>query len=362
MRDELTVCTVSYGSRRVLALNRALASALNPEAVLHWVVAENSPPDSPERLAPGDGWKVIEGAAPDALRARPRSYQHGAALNTAVAAAATRFVLVLDPDFFVVRPRWVRDVLDHVQAHGLAFFGVPWHPRWYEKPRGFPCVHCLFVDRERLGSEGAALDFRPGESALGSARQWVAGLGASAVEQRAAGPVRALVRTARKAGRAALGTLDGFTMRRQIGQSQDTGYLLERRFARHPSVAWESVMPVVDPGRDYRAPGPGAVARAFDRLLPDSRRYLTRDERSFTRRGFSERIGVDTRSHGAEEFVWREAPFGFHLRGQQVHRTPAEAEALLNRLLADVTGLDVRAPSRPLSSAPRRRADADWKD
>ena len=52
----------------------------------------------------------------------------------------------------------------------LGVFGAPWHPRWIYKHRYFPCVHCMFVDRERVPLDW--LDFRPDyETIPGHARQ-----------------------------------------------------------------------------------------------------------------------------------------------------------------------------------------------
>ena len=44
-------------------------------------------------------------------------------------------------------------------AWKLAVFGAPWHPRWVYKNRYFPCVHCMFVDLDRVSID--ALDFEP---------------------------------------------------------------------------------------------------------------------------------------------------------------------------------------------------------
>lgn len=89
------------------------------------------------------------------------SYRHAAALNAFLQSfqPETRYVLILDPDFYIVRQNWIPDVVAHMQHNNLSFFGAPWHPKWYSKYRGFPCVHCIFVDSDQIDLK--ELDFSP---------------------------------------------------------------------------------------------------------------------------------------------------------------------------------------------------------
>ena len=75
-------------------------------------------------------------------------------------AVTTRFLLILDPDFFIVRRDWIADCLAHMQAHELSFFGAAHHPRRPTKFRYFPSVMCTFVDLSRVDRHD--LDFNPG--------------------------------------------------------------------------------------------------------------------------------------------------------------------------------------------------------
>ncbi len=223
----------------------------------------------------------------DAAGHRP-NYQHTEALQRCLEHVKTRFLLVLDPDFYLLRPEWAKTVPAHMLAHRLAFFGVPWHPKHLEKYRYFPCVHCMFIDLAQVPVE--RLDFRPAcadRSEGGAARRngWLAGIG------------RAL-------------TLSG---RRK--DYRDTGTRVYRAFARHPTLQHECATPV------YRLPEefPGTAnplsprARLFESLLPDSLCYLPKRKDSYTRTGFREATGVRLPAHW-EEFMWGAAPFGFHVR------------------------------------------------
>ncbi|MFC1453450.1 hypothetical protein ACFLSJ_08930 [Verrucomicrobiota bacterium] len=156
----LTLCTVSFGSKVFLDLNRRLADALNGERPWEWLVVENSPAGSPDALDGSDSrFTLLGGVEFERKQRAPASYHHGRALNHALEHVRTRFALVMDPDFYIVRPGWADTVPQHMEDRGLCFFGVPWHPKFYTKYRYFPCAHCMFVDLVRAPRE--SLDFRP---------------------------------------------------------------------------------------------------------------------------------------------------------------------------------------------------------
>ena len=71
----------------------------------------------------------------------------------------TNYLLVLDPDFFILKNDWIKNITEFMETDDIDFFGSPWHPKWYTKYRDFPCVHCLFMNMNRVKQE--SLDFIP---------------------------------------------------------------------------------------------------------------------------------------------------------------------------------------------------------
>jgi len=179
-----------------------------------------------------------------------------------------------------------------MKAKGIALLGTPWHPRWYYKYRYFPCVHCLFVDLAQVDKE--ALDFRPGQP-----------------DKSAHPPISVGARL-----RIALELLIGLHYRRSIGNSLDTGWRLYQRFSADKQVTVECVMPVYRPKEEY--PVRPYINRLIDELLPDRLSYIPKQRGYFTQSGFRERNLPDTTCYGWEEFIWKDAPFGFHLRGAMI--------------------------------------------
>lgn len=312
--SRLTICSVSFRSGHFLDLNWKLTAALNPQPLPAWLVVDNTPPGP---RAPGDSpscpFTILPGVPPPSGMPEKvlGSYHHAAALQTALAHVATRYLLILDPDFYIVQPGWVQRIVGHMETHGLAFFGVPWHPRWFVKYRGFPCVHCMFIDTEQVKID--ALDFSPDGLAPGRFRTawktlerktpralWSSYLG-----------MRRLFLTLTQAGRL------------QIGQTADTGTRVFRRFGADGKTRAEIATPVFDETREALAPAQARTgfARRFERLLPARFRYFP-EPGACTARGFAGRGLQDARALGCEEFVWRDEPFGFHYRQTAQAATP----------------------------------------
>ena len=82
MADELTICAVAYKSRTVLESNWTLTATLNPHTQFRWLVVENSPEGSSQRIeASGDQWTLIPGGNYASPLASYASYNHAYGLH-----------------------------------------------------------------------------------------------------------------------------------------------------------------------------------------------------------------------------------------------------------------------------------------
>ena len=156
---ELTICSVSFGSAEYLMSNWRLAKALNGEGLKKWIVIENSPAACETRLTTSSSpFSVVEGTEFDSNHPTPASRHHGLALNKALGSVRTRFLLMMDPDFYIVRKHWIQCVLKHMDQQELAFFGVPWHPRWSNGLAGPVQIPLLSLSTLPLYRSGAGRD------------------------------------------------------------------------------------------------------------------------------------------------------------------------------------------------------------
>jgi len=289
----LTICSVSYNSSTEILNNFALTQRMNDQQPPCWIVADNSPADSSERLmSPPDGMMVIPGI--DA-RNTPH-YQHTLALAETIKLARTRFILVLDPDFFIVRKNWSMDMIEHLRGHQLDFMGVPWHPQRTDKYRYFPAVHCAMFDTQRF--DQGAIDFLPDFPNGENDPLWPNGYR----EEDNYYCVNPLTRF--------LTNLGLFSARKKY--YLDTGSRLYKRFASDNTVKFELIPPVFDPTR--HATTLTWQTRLLERLLPDELCYVPKHYANNKSLSFLHQLLEGDIPENWEEFIWRELPFGFHMR------------------------------------------------
>lgn len=144
---ELSICTVCSNNEDYLNLNKQVSKIDVP---YKWYVIQDTKVDrlTDTRLEAGfihvpdgDNWTEIDGVAQN-------SVQHGDRLNRMFAWTKSRFVLFLDPDFFIFYP--VSQILQRMVDNGLFFFGAPYHESSTHLLRDFPVAYCMFVDMGRM--------------------------------------------------------------------------------------------------------------------------------------------------------------------------------------------------------------------
>lgn len=329
---DLSICTTSYKSATFLRINREQVADLNPGVQVQWIVAENSPPDSSERLPENEkGMNVIPGAG----TGHTPAFHHTVALGKALDLASTRFVLVLDPDLYVVRPDWVREVTEHMLTKSLAIFAVPWHPHSKSKYRYFPAVHFALFDTERFPK--TAIDFRPDYPDGKNDPNWPSGWN----EHDAWYSPDPLAH--------ALGKLAIFRGRRRIHTS--TGGRMYKRWAKDRSLRFELADPAWDP--DKTPPRREWSATVLDKLLPDDLCWHPRRYSAKWRDGFITSLLPRNAPSHWEQFMWRNQPFCFHVRGNQdraVRDTGQEIALVRNVLSAckRLAAAPYKAPQAPI--------------
>ncbi len=286
---QLTIVTVGLEKHYdYIRRQLALIDALNPGAQCRFLIVDNAPRAGAHLTLDDPRCTVLPGVDAAPLPERGRgSYHHAAALSLALPLVATRYLLVIDPDLFVVRPHWIADCIRHMQERKLSIFGVPWHTRWVRKWRDFPCVHFMLIDLHKAPLE--QIDFTP---AL----------------------VEDLEADARPRSLWLKAHIPHLHSRMLIGSRRDTGWKLRKRFGRGHRI--ELTLPVVD--FDKELPKPPHLltpeGRRLEHRLPRRWSYLPRPDQYVAAQDAPGFGAEPFRRLGPEMFVWRGAPFCFHLR------------------------------------------------
>lgn len=299
---EITICT-SYHSpetKAELELNHDFTRRMNPESRITWLVGEAMEGSVRERIS-REQFTVFAAPTKDEVPHVTgwRSIQHAGALNLLLKHVQTRFFVVMHPDFYIVRPHWIQDVITHMDASGLAFVGSPVYPRYFDKWRYFPCTQCIVADREKIPVED--IDFMPGDMKMlerGYAMRdrrgfWKIGEAAKLLYSR-------LIR-----------------MRSLIGTSRDSGYRLVEKFSRRPDILCECFQPFFRPWRDRDAVDNKlwVLNAMIEFFLPERLCFVPKRKASYSVKGFRDCGYPDAARHGFEEYFWAGRPFAFHQRG-----------------------------------------------
>lgn len=323
---ELSICSVSFKHSAEVRRNIALSKRLNAKTRMHWIVAENSPTDSLDRLTEHAGDVTV---IPGAGGGHSPTYHHTIALGNAIGHATTRFILILDPDFFVIRNEWAMHMIRHMLSNKLSVLGVPWHPKLPDKYRYFPAVHCSLFDTERFPKGG--IDFRPDYPDGTSDPAWPGGYDEDGDDNYFHVKLPARV----------LSKLPMLKARRRF--YTDTGGRIFKRYARDPAFAlsYETIDPVYDPSR-YRKQFRWTT-NIIEKLLPDELCYLPKHYRNTRAMAFLHKWVAEPIPDDWQEFIWNGLPFGFHM--QKTHHSSTRPRLEELKMLDCILGSIPAAPS-----------------
>lgn len=297
----LTICSVAFRARRCLDLNHALTARLNPGvATPDWLLFDNN--TDPREMLPADDPRFTV-VRPDA-RETDMGYEHALGIAALLSRVRTRFLLVQDPDCFLVRPGWIRDVTAHMDANQLGFFGTPINPRRHNSYRYFPYMVCMFVDLARVPP--ADLCFVPDVWRLTT-------------------NVTYRIRKA-LAGMPKAGALFRWLLTEQW---LTNGWRIKAQYGDGRRVKYECAQPVWDVNEAIPA---GSLKRLVHTLTPASVSPVPKLEDYCSPVGFRALGAPDVAGLGWEEFLWRRQPFAFHVGS--VHGKPGQYETELEHLLA----------------------------
>ena len=273
----LTLVSVKYGSSDWLLENAKLYHALNANQPYEWLVVNNDHDSG--FLEHSNNFRILPGVE-RTPRADRGSYHHAAALMSALPEVKSRYLLILDQDFFVIRPNWMTELLDHMQHQNLAFFGSTWHPRWSYQYRYFPSVHFMLIDLEKIDLE--RLNFLPD---IGGG--WWDNLVSN---KRIPFP--------------------NFLRRSlQVGLYRDTGFRIQQTFK---NSRFECLIPHFDLEQEVAKLEP--TERFLTRILPEQLNIIPQNPLSFTAQSFLKTSSRFAYEQHWEEFFWQDSPFAFHLR------------------------------------------------
>lgn len=319
----LTICSVSFKSKKFLDLNSVLTKKQNNKNIYNWIVVENSPLEDSDRLSLNDKrFQVIEGYKnTDSPYYIYGSYHHAAALSLAVKNVKTRYALFLDPDYFILRPQWIKEIIFHMNKNNLALFGSPYYPSVATKYRYFPCGICLFIDLQKISKKNIDLTPEIVEMKYLQKRKisdlfkfLILGFNENIFLNKTITTEMIKSTIKKKFLSKLLGRYKTFL---DVGASRDLGWKLYRKYAKNRNFkfelfqsAWKN--PIYNKSESFNIFLKHFIIRHF---LPDKVSWYAKKKDYTTRHSFKDFGLPDILGFGWEEYFWCNQPFGFHIKG-----------------------------------------------
>jgi hypothetical protein len=164
---DLTICAVIYKNTSILKKNIEITSLLNENAHVQWLLIDNTLRLDTQKsfsevvndIRKRNTFIFLKGEKYKKYPYASGSYHHGAAINKALKYVSSKYLLILDPDFIIIRKNWIKSVINFMRSCKLNFFGAPYFPERFTKYRYFPCISCIFIDLRKIPIN--KIDFRP---------------------------------------------------------------------------------------------------------------------------------------------------------------------------------------------------------
>ncbi len=272
--SKIVIVSVNYGSPAFLEYNIGLVASSNVDADYSWIVVDNGS-DPPLDTAAYKNVQIESGFAKEEFE--NGSYHHAAALNKAVGKCAADFLLIIDPDFYVLQENWLKHTAEYMVRNNIAIFGAPWHPRHHQKIRYFPSPHFMLINTRIVSKSD--LDFTPELDAYGNRKRFLRSLQLPTIM------VSLLT----------------------VGTSWDTGYRVYKKFGKNRFVKIGLLSPVWD----KRISDLDLVKKFVCQLLPDRINVFPKKHGYYTG---DNPIPKGVSLKGAEVFLFEEQLFGIHFR------------------------------------------------
>ncbi len=168
-----TILTVSYNSWNYLWINYKLLEK-NAGRDFDLIVINNKPSCEEDKrdtyylLNNKKNVTIIDGVERDLLvrglntKKGGCSVHHAFGLNLGIKYCKSDFLIILDPDFFILRTNWINDIISFMMSENKVFLGVTWAPKYPNKWSDFPSNHFECFDTRSIDKNN--LNFMPRHS------------------------------------------------------------------------------------------------------------------------------------------------------------------------------------------------------
>jgi len=151
VKNDFTICFVSYLSGPYIELNISLIIKLNPRVTIKWLIVENSPYDysfNYKKNFKNEDINILDGYRDYKLNCG--STHHAIGIHEALKFVESNYFILIDPDFFIVQSNWIENLLENMQKKDVKFFGAPYYPNHKTKYRYYPTAIFSVINTSKI--------------------------------------------------------------------------------------------------------------------------------------------------------------------------------------------------------------------
>ena len=292
--SDFTIITSFFRDSGHLIRNMKTVRRFNPNSDYEWILIDNSSGGEDFNTIKDEKFIIYKGIEEKYIQPfflKKVSAANAISLNFGITKTNTRFICVMDPDFFIVYPNWIDAVLSYMDEAAIGILSAPYHPMWYEKAHRatghFMVIDTDFVPKALLDFTPALDDFDPNNK---ERPKWMG-------------------------------------KRRNLRRFNDCGSQIENRFGNE----MEYLVPLVDVGPNLKI---SKFDKTTDKFLPKKWRLTHIDYPVVSAR-------VSGILAAAEGYYWRGSLFAIHLRrygqslmGRDPRKTDDKVDEVLNQIYA----------------------------
>jgi hypothetical protein len=339
----LTILTVNYFSVDFLKYNIELTKKLNPNIKHNWIIIDNETSDLDSSCIKSLGdlqdskvnVNVIAGKKNNKNLYKTGGFHHAKGLHIGLDCTPTNGItLVLDPDFYILKKNWIKEILLHIANNNLSLLGAPWNPKWYRKIRYFPTIHCLFINFDRVSKDD--VDFYPGElkNEKMPISNYVLKFLDKKEEDKGANTQLSPSVPAKEDSKKSCtikNLMTGQLIRFIVKTSLDTGWGIYKKFHDNPKFKWSSFIPVFNPVKDYPLKCFINFNLLLDRLLPERFSLIPKEASFISSLDDEFSTLLKDENFYSELFFFNKVIWGVHFRNQRGNMNP-EYESIKKKL------------------------------
>ena len=309
----IDIITVTSYDRKYFELNYKLTKDLNKNFKHNWIVVENISREKHGNYFPNNrnsklkenNIEYIKGIIQDNDNSKilkknnltysinpKRSTFHAEGLSIGIKESKAKYLLIIDPDFFVIKENWLKEQIDFMEQNNIDIISAPYHPvKDWIKPKNIPTVYFLLINSYKISKDQINF-FPPLEKEISNKKK--------IFQNKISFDffIKFFIYF--------IGSIFGDKNRYLIGSLGDTGYNLGNL---KKDSNCEFLSPAINKIKDL-----GYNKLLLDFFVNDKYKIIHK-RNNFSFKTFKNFKLYDFRKIGCQEYFWKKNPFAFHLRG-----------------------------------------------